>query len=152
MGSFNFWQKWLLVFGLYLVFFGFLLSFFSDSILMDYLFNNQINPEFWGLNELPEKVIKFQAWIYAVLGSVIVGWGILISFIAYYPFKAKQKWAWNCIAFGFVTWFLIDSVMSVYFQIYFNLFVNLVFLLLVLLPLIFTRKYFVNKEFTSSHQ
>ena len=149
MFSFNFWQKWLFCFGLYLVVFGVALSFFGQSTLMDYIFNKQIDPTFWGANELPESAERFQAWIYGVLGAVISGWGIFISFIAYFPFKAKEKWAWNCICFGFGLWFLIDTTISIHYQVGFNVVINITFLMFILLPLVFTRKYF-NKSDTNS--
>ena len=56
MRNFNFWQKWLLIVGIYLVVFGLFLTFFSQSSLMDFLFNKQIDPNFWANAELPEKV------------------------------------------------------------------------------------------------
>jgi hypothetical protein len=60
MSNFNFWKKWLFVFGLYLIAFGLVLSFFSHSYLMNYVFNSQINPAFWGLTGLPENAKNFQ--------------------------------------------------------------------------------------------
>lgn len=144
MGSFNFWQKWLFGFGLYLIVFGAILSFFSHSALINYVFNHHIDPVFWGLDELPENTKKFQAWIYGVLGAVISGWGIFIAFIAHYPFKAKERWAWHCIASVFIVWFVIDTVVSVYYRVGFNVFINITFLLFALLPLIFTRKHFIK--------
>ena len=145
MSSFSFWQKWLLGFGLYLIAFGILLSFFSHSILMDYVFNKQIDPTFWGSTGLSENAKLFQAWVYGVLGAVISGWGIFISFVAHYAFKAKERWAWNCIATGFVVWFAIDTIISVKFHVGFNVFVNVAFLFFALLPLLFTRKHFIRK-------
>ena len=146
MDSFSFWQKWLFGFGIYLIVFGLLLSFFSHSNLMNYIFNNQIDPAFWGLEELPENAERFQAWIYGVLGAVISGWGIFISFIAYYPFKAKEKWAWNCIGAGFIVWFLIDTAISLNYNVGFNVIINITFLLFILLPLLFTRKHFIKRN------
>ena len=141
MGSFGFWQKWLFSFGLYLIAFGFVLAFFSRSALLDFVFNNQIDPAFWDSAELSENVERFRAWIYGVLGAVITGWGIFVSFIVYYPFNAKEQWAWNCIAAGFVVWFIIDTIISVYYGVGFNVFINIAFFLFVSLPLLFTRKY-----------
>lgn len=146
MGSFSFWQKWLFCFGLYLIAFGLVLSFFSHSTLMNFVFNNQIDPAFWGIAELPENTERFQDWIYGVLGAVISGWGIFISFIAYYPFRAKEPWAWTCIGVGFIVWFVIDTVISAYYHAGFNVLINIIFLLFALLPLLFTRKYFIKRN------
>ena len=52
-----------------------------------------------------------------------------------------QKWL---LFFGLylVVWFVIDTVISVYYRVGFNVFINITFLLFALLPLISTRKYF----------
>ena len=146
MGSFSFWRKWLFGFGLYLVAFGIMLSFFSHSTLMNYVFNNQIDPTFWGATELPESAKIFQAWVYGVLGAVISGWGVFISYIAYYPFKEKELWAWNCIAVSFAVWFVIDTAISINHNVGFNVLINVVFFLSALLPLLFTRRHFVKRN------
>lgn len=91
MDKFSFWQKWLLIFGIYLSVFGLVLVFFSKSALIDFIFNNQIDPVFWEKDTLQGNIINFRSWIYGVLGSVIAGWGVFIAFIAHYPFKEKQK-------------------------------------------------------------
>ncbi|NOZ49451.1 MAG: hypothetical protein GXP37_05295 [Chloroflexi bacterium] len=110
------------------------------------MFNRQIDPTFWGLSELSENTGKFQAWVYGVLGAMISGWGIFLAFIAHYPFKAKEQWAWNCIGTGFIVWFVIDTFISAQFHVGFNVIINIVFLLFVLLPLLFTRKHFIKRN------
>lgn len=145
MGSFGFWQKWLFGFGLYLTVFGLVMAFFSQSRLMDFVFNSQIDPTFWDSVEPSAPTLEFQAFIYGVLGATIAGWGIFIAFIAHYPFKEKEPWAWNCIATGLIVWFLVDTFVSIRFGVGFNVVVNTIFLLLALLPLIFTRKHFVAR-------
>jgi len=109
---------------------------------VDFIYFNKVNPVFWN-NKIPtEEIILFQKWIYGVLGAVVFGWGIFLAFIAYYPFKNKEKWSWNCIAFGILLWFLVDSSISIYFNVIINAVFNTVFLLLIGLPVAFTRKYF----------
>lgn len=142
MGSFNFWQKWLLAVGIYLVAFGLVLAFFNQTRLMDLAFNDQIDPVFWGTDGIPENAAHFQAWVYGVLGATVSGWGIFLAFLAHYPFKAREKWAWNCIAFGIGTWFVVDTAISAYYGVTFNVVFNTALLLLVGLPLLFTRKGF----------
>jgi hypothetical protein len=146
MNSFNFWQRWLLGLGLYLIAFGLALAFFSQSALMDFVFNKHIDPVFWGLTGLSENATRFQSWIYGVLGAVICGWGIYLSFLAHHPFRRKERWAWDCIGAGFIVWFVIDSVLSLHHHVGFNAIVNTVLLLLVALPLLFTRKHFSNSK------
>lgn len=142
MRNFNFWQKWLLFVGIYLTMFGLVLAFFNQSSILDFLFNNNINPVFWAGISIPENTVPFQSWIYGVLGATVSGWGIFIAFLAYYPFKAREKWAWNCLALGIGVWFISDTAISAYYHVTFNVVFNAILVLLLGIPLIFTRKYF----------
>lgn len=143
MSSFNFWQKWLFYVGIYLAVFGLVLAFFNQTYVMNFVFNNQINSVFWSSNEIPESAFPFQSWIYGVLGATVSGWGIFIAFLAYYPFKAREKWAWNCIATGIAIWFISDTSISAFYDVTFNVVFNVVLLIFIGLPLLFTRKFFV---------
>ena len=144
MKNFNFWQKWLLIVGIYLVVFGLFLTFFSQSGLMDFIFNNQIDPIFWVNAELPENTFKFQGWIYGVLGAVIAGWGTLISFWAFYPYKTRERWAWNGLAIGTAIWYCADTAISAIYAVTFNIVFNTIMLFLLATPLVFTKKYFTK--------
>jgi hypothetical protein len=146
--SFGFWQKWLFGFGLYLVVFGLIMALFGQSSLMNFVFNNQIDSVFWGSRELSAAAAEFQVFVYGVLGATIVGWGVFLAFIAHYPFKAREPWAWNCVAIGVVMWFVVDTLVSIRFGVGFNVMVNIVFLSLALLPLLFTRRNFRKTDTT----
>ena len=81
--NFEFWQKWLLVSGI-------IVSIFGISMVLNInseRFNSLIDPVFWGNETLNTQVRNFQQWIYGVLGATMVGFGILITFIAAVPFK-----------------------------------------------------------------
>ena len=141
----QFWWKWLFGVGLLLVVFGLILAFFNQSSVMNSLVNDRINPTFWrNYEELPEGYIRFQSWIYGVLGATLSGWGVFVMFIARYPFKAKEKWAWNCLFAGLLLWFLVDTVISVNFLVILNVIVNIILFLLMLVPLIASRKHFTT--------
>jgi hypothetical protein len=144
MKRFNFWQKWLLFAGVYLVVFGLYLTFFSQSKLMNFLFNRQIDPVFWTIVELPEEILKFQGWIYGVLGAVIAGWGTMIAFWAYYPFKTRERWAWNGLVWAIGIWYCADTAISALYGVSFNVLFNTVLLFLLGMPLVFTKKYFTH--------
>lgn len=142
MCNFNFWQKWLFFVGIYLAMFGLMLAFFNQTYVMDFVFNNQINSVFWSASAIPENIFPFQSWVYGVLGATVAGWGIFIAFLAYYPFKAREKWAWNCIAAGISIWFISDTSISAFYDVTFNVVFNVVLLIFIGLPLLFTRKFF----------
>ena len=143
MSSFNFWQKWLFAVSSIMAALGLFIALFNRSQIFDCVFNNQINPTFWIENAVVPGIIDFQSWIYGVLGATVTGWGILMAFIAKYPFKEKQKWSWNCLALATILWFVVDTSISIYFRVYFNAVFNTILFLAITLPLLFTRRYFI---------
>lgn len=143
MNRFNFWQKWLLIASLFLVIFGIGLAFLNQTSLFDFLFNHRINPYFWHSLYVSQDIAQFQGWIYGVLGATVAGWGIFMAFIAHYPFRARERWSWNCLTTGLLVWYLVDTAISLYFGVYFNALFNTGLFLLLAIPLAFSRKYFL---------
>jgi len=132
--SFKFWQKWLLVSGI-------IVSIFGISMVLNInseKFNSLIDPAFWG-NETPNiQVRNFQQWVYGVLGATMAGWGILIAFIAAIPFKKKEKWSRNCIIAGILSWYILDTFISLKANVEFNAIGNTVLVIIILMPIFFT--------------
>ena len=141
MSSFSFWQRWLVGAGFVMVVFGILMALTSGTAAFD-LFNRQIDPAFWGANAVGGAARQFQQWIYAVLGATMAGWGVFLTYLARYPFSKKEPWVWNCLFLGLLVWFVLDTSLSVSYQVYFNAVSNMAFLILVGLPIVFTRKEF----------
>ena len=143
MTNFSFWQRWLFVVGIAVSVFGLFMAFFCGTPLFE-AFNRQIDPAFWGTNVVENSAREFQKWAYGVWGATIAGWGISVTFMAHYPFRNKEKWAWNCLVMGMLVWFVLDTSLSVYYKVYFNAAFNTVLLILTMLPVILTRKYFAK--------
>ncbi len=143
MHKFSFWQRWLLIVGLVIAAFGLVMAFLNGTAVFE-LFNRQIDPVFWGDGATPETATRFRQWVYGAWGATVAGWGVFIAFIAHYPFGHKEKWSWNCLAVGLLLWYLVDTAISLYFEVYFNAIFNTLLLILVTLPLAFTRKHFVE--------
>ncbi len=141
MPNFAFWQKWLFVVSVFISIFGVLMAFLNGTPIFE-LFNRQIDPAFWGTNPVEANARAFQQWVYGVWGATIAGWGIFFAFIAHYPFRHKEKWAWNCLAAGLMVWFVLDTSLSIYYRVYFNAVFNTLLLILVALPLLGTRNGF----------
>ncbi len=146
--SFNFWQKWLVGVSIYHVVFGLLMAFFGQSEFMYVLLIQYYDPIFWPDNQISAGTMQYKNWISSVLGAVLTSWGILIAFIAYYPFKLRERWAWNGITTAIMFWFVVDTACSLYYGVPINAVLNLFTLLLFILPLFFTRKYFFREEQT----
>ena len=141
MTSFSFWQRWLFVVGVFVSVFGVMMAFLSGTPLFD-LFNRQIDPAFWGKNAIDDGTRQFQRWVYGVWGATIAGWGIILTYIVRYPFSRKERWSWNCLVFGLLVWFILDTSLSVVYKVYFNAVFNTTLLIVAGLPLVFTRKEF----------
>lgn len=142
MNNFNFWQKFLFTFSILIVIMGIFISLFTSTSIFDIAVNNNINPMFHINGNLNPGTLQFQSWIYGVLGATLSSWGILLAFIFYYPFKEKQKWSWNSILIGVSVWFVLDTTISIYFNVYLNAIANFIFFLGITVPLYNTRKYF----------
>lgn len=141
MDRFNLWYRWLLVISSVIVIFGIFMAVFNQSPIFD-LFNQQIDPVFWGDDSTPGAYAQFQGWVYGVLGSTMAGWGLMLSFLVQNPFQRREKWAWNAIAISLGFWYLLDTAISLYFGVNFNALFNTLLLIMVLIPMTFSRKYF----------
>lgn len=140
MNRFNFWQKWLFVLGILVCLGGvsFSLSSFTDFEFTD------INSVFWEGGVVPYDAKEFQNWIYGVCFSLTAAFGLFIVFIANNPFKKKEKWSWNCLVTCISMWFVIETFFSIYYKVYPIAFNNIFQFVLLMLPLIFTRKEFAS--------
>lgn len=139
MGSFIFWQRWLLVFAVLLILFGVGMVFFNTTSIFDIFFNDNINPAFWGSGGTDPTALKFQSWVYGLLGATIAGWGVFIFFLVKNPFAQREKWAWTCIFWGLLLWYVLDTGASIYHGVLFNALFNTAIFLVALIPLLFTR-------------
>jgi hypothetical protein len=84
--------------------------------------------------------------MYGVNGAMALAFGVCIIFLASNAFKRKEKWSWNCLAVGLSVWFVVDTFFSVRAGVYANAFNNTLLFVLMILPLLFTRKDFVLRR------
>lgn len=141
MNRFLFWQRWLFVASLLVVIFGLALAFLNQTPLFDFLFNSQINPQFWRTRYPGADIVQFQRWIYGVLGATMAGWGVFLAFVAHVPFRRQERWAWTCMTVGLLLWYTVDTVISVIY-VPFNAAFNTVLLVALGLPLLLTWRQF----------
>ena len=138
MKRFGFWQKWLLVSGVVFVVMGLSLAVISlVGVDLGY-----INTAFWEAEAVPPGVKAFQTWIYGVYSALALAFGLSIVFVASNAFKRREKWAWSCLVICIPAWFAVDTFFSVQAGVYTNAFNNVVLFVLLMLPLLFTRKDF----------
>jgi hypothetical protein len=140
----NFWATWLFVVVVALSVFGVALALLSATPLFD-LFHWQIDPVFWGTQPQAPATRDYQHSVYGVLGAVLAGWGSTLAFVAWFPFRAGQPWAWWCLGVGIVLWCVIDTGVSLAFRVFFNVAFNLVIFLATALPLGLTWAQFFGR-------
>ncbi|MBN1313164.1 MAG: hypothetical protein JXB30_17275 [Anaerolineae bacterium] len=144
MKRFIFWQRWLLVLSIVIIIFGLVMSLLSSTAVFD-LLNNQVNPVFWNAQPIPEQALAFRSWIYGVTGAAMAGWGVFFAFLAHYPFRRREKWAWTCILLGVLIWYVPDTIISLASGVVFNAIFNTSLLAAVALPLLMTYKDFMSE-------
>jgi len=141
MKLFNFWQKWILVSGILIILMGFT---FPINLFLNIEFE-YINKAFWENGKIPQDSIAFWNWIFGTYCALSIVFGIFIIFISANPFRRKEKWAWFCLLVCYSTWFLIDTIYSIGYKVFANASNNLILFLILIIPLIFTRKALFKK-------
>ncbi len=140
--QFRFWQKWLTYANVMSVGVGLLCAFAGNSFFFE-AHNSYTKEVFFDGAEFSEEVLTLKNWLFGIIGGTIVGYHILMIYISENAFKKKEKWAYNALWLGLMTWFLIDSGISFYTGAVHNIIIiNLVALVAIGLPLTMTRKKF----------
>jgi len=139
MIGYSYWHRWLLAVSILVTLFGFFMALTSNRPLFD-LFNDRINPAFWGQAGPGPAAEAFQQWVYGVWGATVAGWGILMIFVVYHSLRQQQRWAWRALVVALLAWYLLDTVISLYHGVLFNAAFNSLLLILFLPPLLFIRK------------
>lgn len=140
--SFSFWQKWLTWANVMALFVGLIVAFAGNTFLFD-LYHGYSEDVFFGGAPFPEDALRLQSWLFGVVGGSIVGFQLLMILISEIPFKRKERWAYWAMWAGLLSWFVIDSSITVYYGAIHNLvIINLPALLLIGLPLVMTRREF----------
>lgn len=145
MNRFLFWQQWLFYSSLLFALFGIVFALYGNNPFFIH-YNNALADIFWQREHIPANAEKFRAFIWGSLGGTIACCYVLLAFIAMYPFRKKEKWAYLATAVAFGTWIVIDSAVSVYYGVNFQVYLTNTFSFIVkALPLIITWKDFFAK-------
>jgi hypothetical protein len=145
MNKFNFWKKYLYLISFLLIAMGIFVALFKDTNFYK-LFSQYIDPVFWPDNLIPENTKLFKSFIYSFSGTYVLLWGINLLFISRFAFKPENKWAWYCILITSLVWICIMLPFSIYYGVLVNVYGDILFFAMIILPLIFTRKYFFKMK------
>jgi len=129
----RFWVRWIQV----VVFFG-LILFGLALLLVAAPSQALLNRLYFGQAAYPAGFtppsIEYVTFIMAILGAVTVGWGVSLYCLAAL-LADGHRMAWNGLAFGALTWGLLDSTASVLLGFGSNLALNIPILVLLAIPL-----------------
>lgn len=142
MKSFLFWQRWLFYSSILFALFGIVFAVYGNNPL--FLPYNKALAHVFGFGEnIPADVEPFRAFIWGPLGATIACCYILLTFVAWFPFQKKERWARNAIMVAFGIWVVLDSSVCIYYGAYFQVYIiNAFSILQKALPIIFTWKEF----------
>jgi hypothetical protein len=139
---FHFWQKWLTYANVMTIGVGILVAFAGNSLVFE-LHNACTKEVFFSGNEFGPGVLNLKNWLFGIIGGTIVGFHALMVMISENAFKKKEPWAYKSMWIGMLTWFCIDSGISIYYGAIHNVvLINLAALILICLPLVMTRNEF----------
>jgi hypothetical protein len=140
MRGFDLWRRWLEGAAWAMVVFGVVLALFNQTAVAELLVNQYLDPVFF--TEMTDEAKDFQAWIYAVLGATIAGWGVCMVGIVRVPFARREAWSWTILVVGLTLWFVVDTTLSAMHGVGFNVGFNTAVAVLMGLPLVMTRRAF----------
>lgn len=141
MNADKFWLGWLKITMWLVVIGGVFLALFSDYFFSNFL-DTKINRIFFSGISPEHQVEQLKKWMFGISGAVMVGWGLSMLYVVSHPFKQKEQWAWRCIFYPVLAWYLLDSSISAYFGVGFNILINSILFLQIVAPLLFLRSQF----------
>lgn len=110
----RFCTSWLGVMALGVAACGLLLAFFPGHAAVQVLVNARIDPAFFSGRPPPAALERYREWVFGVLGASLMGWGALMVWVVFEPFRAREIWAWRALAYSLLAWFLLDTGISLY--------------------------------------
>jgi hypothetical protein len=95
--------------------------------------------------ELSAESTELKSFLLGPLGGTILGSYVLCAFVVAGPFKRREPWAWWAVTLSLLSWFFLDSSVSMAHGAWFNVYlINCVTLIGQGLPLMMTFRFFVK--------
>ncbi len=139
---FEFFRKWLVVANVIAVCVGLLVAFASESIVFD-VYNHYTREVYFAGVEASADTARMMRWLFGVIGGTIVGFHVIMIFLAVSPFRRRERWAHRAMVAGMLAWFVIDSALSLREGALHNvLLINIPALVMIGIPLVATWREF----------
>jgi hypothetical protein len=136
----QFWWRWLVAVT------GGVMVFSLSLILLPQTIQSIFNPFFFPPStRFDADASRYINFLYALLGAVMIGWMVTVLFVLMGAFRRGERAAWNAVTLSIVTWYLIDSSVSILSGFAANAVLNTVFLALFIIPLAATYRQFYRR-------
>lgn len=136
----NFWFRWLIAADIIVIVFGTAQALLPDLVRQG--FSLLVFSSSSYINTFPQDAIRYITLTHAVMGSVMIGWGISMMYTLFTQFRNGEWTGWVSIAVAMTLWFIPDTVMSIATGFWQNAVLNVGFILLFVIPLAATYKTF----------
>ena len=133
----GFWVNWLLAVAAGVIVFGLVLV-VAPSIAREG-FSLLVYASADRIDSFGQEPVRYIALSHAVIGGVMVGWGVALFYVTKSLFARGERIAWNLVALSVGAWFVPDTSYSLLAGYWQNAMLNTAFLALFALPLWATR-------------
>jgi len=141
----RFWWRWLVAATGAVIVFGLSLVVFPDS--MQRVLNLLYFSSPGGRPVFDQAAVAYITFICAVLGAVMIGWGTILLFALFGPFRRRHREGWRMLAVSLLAWFIPDTAFSLWSGFWQNAVLNCVMAGLFAIPLAATYKVFCVRVF-----
>ena len=139
----NFWWRWLVAADIIVIVFGAAQALLPDLIRQG--FSLLVFGSASYIDTFPQDAIRYITLTHAVMGSVMIGWGVSMMYTLLTQFRTGEWTGWVSIAIAMTLWFIPDTAMSILTGFWQNAVLNVGFILLFVIPLAATYKTFRTK-------
>lgn len=140
----SFWVSWLTVVSVGVTLFGFSL------VILPYAARQGFSLLIYGdaghISSFGEEAAGYVALAHAVLGSVMLGWGVALILIVRRQFARGSRLGWQVISVSVLCWFFPDTAFSLWTGFWQNALLNILIFVLFLVPLAATYRICRNTE------
>jgi hypothetical protein len=138
--TFEFWRTLLLINSGFQVMFGLVIAFATPRVLPWY--PEAVHRTLWNTPDVHPEAVRLYDWLFGVLGATMAGAALLQVFVVLYPFKNREPWAWWGLLLALLIWAIPDTALSLYFGVVPNVLFNVLPIVMGLVPLLFTYRFF----------
>lgn len=140
----KFWLRWLLAVTLGVMAFGLVLV-LAQGLTREG-FSLLVYADTERIATFGADTVAYISLVHAVLGSVMLGWGVALLFVVRGLFARGALEGWKIVAISVATWFVPDTAFSLWSGFWQNALLNAMFIILFAVPLAATYHVFHEKR------